>query len=56
MPRALAEEIAEIGEEREILERFVVERVRAGAPLAGTYPPDEETLAAFASWRREHGV
>lgn len=56
VPRALAEEIAEIGEEREILERFVVERVRAGAPLAGTYPPDEETLAAFASWRREHGV
>lgn len=56
IPRALAEEIAEIGVERELLESFVVEKVRAGAPLAGTYPPNEATKAEFEIWRRDKGL
>ena len=55
IPAHLAVEIAGTGAERELLEEFVIERVRAGAPLEGTYPPDEATLAAFQQWRAESG-
>ena len=55
IPRDLATEIAEAAAEREVLEAFVVERVREGAPLAGTYPPDAGTLAQFEAWRRGSG-
>ena len=53
IPRQLAAEISETCTEREILEEFIVERVGAGAPLAGTYPPDDVTLQAFQRWRAE---
>jgi regulator of RNase E activity RraA len=55
IPRHLAGEIASLAVERELLEEFVVGKVRDGAPLAGTYPPDDATLAAFAAWRKENG-
>ena len=55
IPGHLAAELAETCAERELLEEFVVERVRAGAPLEGTYPPDAETLAAFRDWRAASG-
>ncbi len=55
IPAHMASEIAEICVEREVLEEFVLEKVRGGAPLAGTYPPDDETLAEFRDWRRERG-
>jgi regulator of RNase E activity RraA len=51
IPAAIVDEVAAAAAERELLEEFVVGRVREGAPLAGTYPPDEATLAAFAQWR-----
>lgn len=51
IPRDKAEEVAEIAAERELLETFVVEQVRGGAPLAGTYPPDEATKQAYQAWR-----
>lgn len=55
IPGQIASELAETCAERELLEEFVIERVRDGAPLAGTYPPDEATLAAFRDWRSETG-
>ncbi|MCY4454338.1 MAG: hypothetical protein OXC01_20575 [Immundisolibacterales bacterium] len=55
IPGHLAAELAETCAEREIFEEFAIERVRSGAPLAGTYPPDEATLAAFRDWRSETG-
>ena len=55
IPGQIASELAETCAERELLEEFVIERVRGGAPLAGTYPPDEATLAAFRDWRSETG-
>lgn len=55
IPAEIASEIAETGAERELLEEFVIERVRAGAPLEGTYPPDEATLGAFRDWRARFG-
>lgn len=51
IPRAVAAEVAEKAHERELLEAFCAERLRAGAPLAGTYPPDEATVAAFRASR-----
>jgi regulator of RNase E activity RraA len=52
IPAHVAEEVAAAAAERELLEEFVVGRVRDGAPLAGTYPPDAATLAAFETWRK----
>lgn len=51
IPAEIVDEIATAAEEREQLEEFVVEKVRGGAPLAGTYPPDEKTLAEYEVWR-----
>jgi regulator of RNase E activity RraA len=47
IPRMLAAEIAGPAAEQERLERFILGRVRDGAALPGTYPPDAATLAAF---------
>ena len=47
IPAALVEEVARTAHRRERLEAFCAARLRAGAPLAGTYPPDEATVAAF---------
>jgi regulator of RNase E activity RraA len=51
VPRALAAEIAQEAAEREALEEFVIGKVRKGAPLTGTYPPNEATLAEYRSSR-----
>ena len=51
VPRHLAEEVARDATEQELLEEFIAGRVAAGSVLRGTYPPNEETLAAFAEWR-----
>jgi regulator of RNase E activity RraA len=53
VPRQLADEVARDAAEQEVLEEFVVARIRAGAELIGTYPPDEATRAEFARWRAE---
>jgi regulator of RNase E activity RraA len=55
IPWHLVEEIAEAAAEREVLEEFVVGKVRNGATLAGTYPPNETTLAEYAAWRKARG-
>lgn len=47
VPRHLAEEIAEPAAEQERLEAFVLAKVDGGAPLRGTYPPDERTREAY---------
>lgn len=53
IPRQLADEVAHDAAEQEALEEFVVTKIRAGADLHGTYPPDEATRAEFARWRAE---
>ncbi|MQA83411.1 MAG: ribonuclease activity regulator RraA [Streptosporangiales bacterium] len=50
VPRELATEIAEPAAEQERLERFVLSEVERGAPLRGTYPPDEATLERYRRW------
>ncbi len=47
IPFAMAADIAAAAAEKERLERFLLERLKNGAPLDGTYPPDADTLAAY---------
>lgn len=51
VPRAVAAEVVAAAEELLALETFVLDRIREGAPLDGTFPPDEATRAAFAASR-----
>ncbi|CAG4894116.1 ribonuclease activity regulator RraA [Paraburkholderia gardini] len=50
VPRAMAEGVARDSIEQEQLEVFISQRIDEGRPLRGTYPPNEETLAAYAQW------
>ncbi|WP_250455057.1 ribonuclease activity regulator RraA [Caballeronia sp. ATUFL_M2_KS44] len=54
VPRHMAEQVAKDAAEQERLEAFIAERVEAGAVLRGTYPPNDETLAAYAKWREQN--
>lgn len=50
IPRALAAEIAQAAPEQERLEAFIKSRIADGHAVFGTYPPNEETLAAYDEW------
>ncbi|WP_118180292.1 ribonuclease activity regulator RraA [Paraburkholderia phosphatilytica] len=50
VPKEMAEEVARDATEQERLEAFITERIAEGRPLRGTYPPNEETMAAYAEW------
>lgn len=51
VPRSIAEELANDSYEQEMREKFLFTKIDAGAPLWGTYPPNEETLKEYADWR-----
>ena len=51
IPAQLAEEVAVEAEEMEEMERFILEKIRAGASIVGTYPPVESTLAEYQAWK-----
>lgn len=53
VPRHLADEVGEDAHAQEQLERFVLEEIRAGRPLPGTYPPNEATRARFEEWKKK---
>ncbi len=55
IPRAVAAAVAEAGLEQELLEAFVLEKVKGGAPLPGVYPPNAATRAEYEAWRRSRG-
>ncbi len=50
LPRELAPEIARDSVKQDHLEAFLHRLVLEGATTAGTYPPNAETLAAYANW------
>ena len=56
IPRHLADEVAADAVEQEKMEAFILERIQGGAPLPGTYPPNEATKVAFDAWRKERGI
>lgn len=50
IPRHLAAEIAEPAVQQERMETFLQQKVANGAPLEGTYPPDERTRREYAAF------
>ena len=52
IPQELAENVAADAWQQEQFELFVIERIKDGAPLHGTYPPNDATRAAYEDWRR----
>lgn len=55
IPRHVTETVAADAFEQDRLEAFLLERVKSGAPLPGTYPPDEATRAAYEASRPKQG-
>ena len=53
IPLKMAAEVAQAAAEQEQLEVFLAERIREGAALPGTYPPNEKTKAAYEAWRQK---
>lgn len=52
IPRHLADELAREAAEQEHLEAWIVEEIKAGKPIYGTYPPDDETRARYEASRK----
>ena len=50
VPIHVAEEVAVKCYERDQLERWLQQKVAAGASIKGTYPPDETTVAEYQRW------
>ena len=50
LPRALADEVARDAVIQERFERFAQMKILSGAPVAGLYPPNEATQAAYQAW------
>lgn len=53
IPRHVAAEIAQPAADQEALEQFILQKIEGGAPLRGTYPPNEETLAEYQARKQQ---
>ncbi|MFK8254171.1 RraA family protein [Ancylobacter terrae] len=51
IPQEIADEVASEALAYEQQEAFILERLRGGASIYGTYPLDEAGLADYAAWR-----
>jgi len=54
IPQAMLAEVVEQAAEQEIQEGWIISEVHRGVPLPGLYPPNEETKARYAAWRKEN--
>jgi regulator of RNase E activity RraA len=52
IPRALLSDVVERAVEQEKLEAWIMGEVQAGTPLPGLYPPNAETKAKYAAFRK----
>ena len=52
IPRHVAAAVAELAADQEHREHFLLEKIRSGAGLLGTYPPDERTQAEYEAYCR----
>src|SRR5882757_612518 len=52
IPQAMLVEVTELAAEQEIQEGWIIGEVNKGVPLPGLYPPNEETKARYAAWRK----
>ena len=53
IPFQYAVEVAQIAVEMDARENFILNKVKSGASIVGTYPPDESTLAEYEAWKKE---
>jgi len=53
VPASIADEVAADAAAQEAMEEFIQRRIAGGAKLRGTYPPNEETRAAYEASRKE---
>lgn len=56
LPAHMAEQIAADAAAQEHMEVFLAERIAGGAPLPGTYPPNEATKALYVEWCKARGL
>lgn len=54
VPSAVAEKLADLGEEQERLDSFILTKIAGGASLKEAFPPNEQVRAEYEAWRREH--
>ena len=52
IPSQVAEEVAHDAYEQERLEEFIQNKIAQGASILGVYPPNDETKAEYAAWRK----
>jgi regulator of RNase E activity RraA len=52
IPQAMLAEVAELAGEQEIQEGWIINEVQRGVPLPGLYPPNDDTKARYAAWRK----
>lgn len=55
IPQALLGEVVEAAVEQEAQEGWIINEVNNGVPLPGLYPPNDETKARYAAWRKANG-
>jgi regulator of RNase E activity RraA len=51
IPSDMAAEVAEAAKHKEQMERYLLDRLKAGAPLDGTYPPNDAMLAEYRAFK-----
>ena len=51
VPQALAAQVAQEAADTPLREAYTQARLKAGDRLTGLYPPSDETLAAFQTWK-----
>ncbi len=44
-------QVAEEAVAKEEQEEYILQKVREGAGIVGTYPPDEKLLAEYRAWK-----
>jgi len=48
-------EVTELAAEQELQESWIMGEIDKGVALPGLYPPNEETKARYAAWRKSKG-
>ena len=55
IPAAIADEVADLAAEQELLEAWIMKEVEAGASLPGLYPPNAEQRERYQAWKQSQG-
>jgi regulator of RNase E activity RraA len=55
IPDAFLADVLAAGLDQEALEAWILDEVKAGAPLTGLYPPGAENLARYEAYRKSAG-